>query len=523
MAVDVVIPLLKKIYEDKKEWKRLDEYIQSPFFNKNKKIIALWDLYKKAAPHFDKLTTSYLTRQLFGEGDKKKDQLSNHRSKLKKLIEHFLVQLKIAENKEYQDILWLEISTERKLVKGFEKKYKQVLAQHYKGVKARKWYWHHCLLNIHWYNFLYQTNQKAMTSIKEIVNSLDLFILATKLYFFCQEINKKRILKIDPTHLSIERAAAIALINEVDIKLETMVNTPHDALIKIYKHALSLLLRLQAEQDFIALKKLLRIYGKQMADREPYMLYGIALNYCTEQCKQSNQEQHYLNQLLELYEEMLVNDIFWLELTNANKNYKNFVSVAAKVGKIERAKVFAQTYKYKIEAAEREDAYQLSLAIIAFYERNYTEVSSYLSQITNNSLSYHIAREMLLIKSNIEEGIGILQQDIQQKNAPSNLKEMHLKQLESNLGRFKMYIKRRKDLHEDSQLVYKNFILLSSKFIDVFSSAISLTNLGGKEFKNRLSKQIDNLQKALNTTTLLVDKVWLQAKIRELHAWCGLY
>ena len=107
---------------DPNELKRLGDFIRSPFYNKNKKLIKLFDLIKKS---FDDSAFHLLTKEIVWQnimpGDKFSDvKLRSYLSEFKKLCEKFIVTLEEEKNTVHQKNLLLLFLTERNSRKNIE-------------------------------------------------------------------------------------------------------------------------------------------------------------------------------------------------------------------------------------------------------------------------------------------------------------------------------------------------------------------------------------------------------------------
>ena len=109
-----------------KEIKRFDEYVNSPFFNKNDKVIELLKFLRKYHPNFDnsRFTKENAYKAVFGARQKFNVQkLRNIMSQLFKLLEAYLVQLEFDVDKDFHNISLLAALDKRYMDKQFTQKY----------------------------------------------------------------------------------------------------------------------------------------------------------------------------------------------------------------------------------------------------------------------------------------------------------------------------------------------------------------------------------------------------------------
>ena len=104
------------------ELKRLGDFIRSPFYNKSRKLISLFDLFKK---HTDNSSLLLLTKETVWEnimpGEKFSDvKLRSYLSEFKKLCERFIITLEEEKNTVHQKNQLLLFLTERNSRKNIE-------------------------------------------------------------------------------------------------------------------------------------------------------------------------------------------------------------------------------------------------------------------------------------------------------------------------------------------------------------------------------------------------------------------
>ena len=90
MVGSKLIALIKTL--DSRELNRLEVFINSPIFNRNEKIIRLFDIIKSNYPSFDKddFTRENVYKAIFPEKENKDSSLRSLMTQLTKLIHDFL-------------------------------------------------------------------------------------------------------------------------------------------------------------------------------------------------------------------------------------------------------------------------------------------------------------------------------------------------------------------------------------------------------------------------------------------------
>lgn len=107
---------------DPNELKRLGDFIRSPFYNKNRKLISLYDLFKKQSESSSLLSlTKEIVWQNIMPGEKFSDvKLRSYLSEFKKLCEKFIITIEEEKNSVHQKNLLLLSLTERNSRRNIE-------------------------------------------------------------------------------------------------------------------------------------------------------------------------------------------------------------------------------------------------------------------------------------------------------------------------------------------------------------------------------------------------------------------
>ena len=117
------IQLLKLL--TKSEFKQFERYVQSPYFNNNKKIIQLLLWLKKFYPTYDhttELTDERAFAVVFGKKNFQNQAWKNLLSTLLKLLEDFLAQEEYNQEQTHKDILLLNYFMEHRTADFFNRR-----------------------------------------------------------------------------------------------------------------------------------------------------------------------------------------------------------------------------------------------------------------------------------------------------------------------------------------------------------------------------------------------------------------
>lgn len=112
-----LIQLLKTFNEA--DIKRLENYINSPFFNKSKQITQVFDLLIESYPHFNNLTKEKIFNAVYKNESYKDKKVRDLLFRLLKLVEDFLAQAEFSEKDILQKLFVMQQLSKRNLEKHF--------------------------------------------------------------------------------------------------------------------------------------------------------------------------------------------------------------------------------------------------------------------------------------------------------------------------------------------------------------------------------------------------------------------
>ncbi len=462
-----------------KELKRLGEYVGSPFFNKNQKVIDLFLLLKKYHPDYEGLglQRERIFKKLFGRIKYDEQKLRYLMSDLTKLIEGFLVHEHYTQNQQSYAVSLLDIYAERKLEKYF-----QTTLQNHENHLAKD-----PIKNIEYFLHSYQieeikfsfnsslSNRTNGDDIKEIMGNLDVFYIANKLKYSSELYNAQNVLS-----LNFEKPL---LLDEIRQKIELLqLNEDEKPVILVYHQILLTLLERDNEQHYDQLIVLLEKYAAYFKHSELQGMYVFAYNYCTGQYRTLSRDRKYLHKIFELFEILLENNILLYDDLISEWDFKNIVSVGLGLGKNDFVEQFIQDYKKYLKPSVRENAYTYNLANLRFHQKDYDSAIRLLHQIEYTDSYYHIDTKILLMRCyyELEEVIPLF-----------NL-----------IDTVRAYIRRNKQISKGHKNNYLNFFKFVKKLVRI--------KMGSK-------KTIEDLKEEIAQTPNFDGFSWFFEKIKELE------
>lgn len=463
-----------------KEWKRLTEYVSSPFFNKNKRVIKLLGLLKKGHPSYTNLNKEKLFRQIFTDKPSYNDALLRAlMTDLTKLVEDFMVYIHYEQEVYLQKQWLLKELLNRLLFDLFEKKMKTIYKWYDKqNANAPLFFFHQSQLRQLSYEYTTITNHRAVEhDLQKAINHLDHYFLAEKLRYAWIALNRQKVLATEYDLGYFFK----------DIKqLEQQVDFDKYPIIHIYYGLVLLLQNVDAEAQFQKLEKLLLQYDTLFSKEELRQFYGVLINYCNWQF--INGEQAYVYKALALFKIMLQKGMLYRgnNVDISPHNFMNMVTVGLKAKDFEWVKQFIKEQQQYLQEKYRKVVPVHSLAAWHFAQKNYAAMLDELRTIQFSDFefidyTYYLDYRVLLSKTYYE------------------LKEWDL--LLSNMEAFRIYLRNNKSFTANKKKAYNNFINILKKMIN--------KQLGKKRTTTTLSQDIAQ-------TTPLIEQAWLEEKSCEL-------
>lgn len=456
-----------------KELKRFEEFIVSPFFNKNTNVITLFNLVKKFHPEYeeDKVSAEKIYVKIFPKEKFDEQKLRYVMTDLTKLLEEFLSFMEYDKNEVNKRRLLLNLYDQRKLDKYFQATLdvaKDLLKkQPYRDVN---YYFNQHLLEENGYlHSLSRDSRTLEDSLQQAVDDLDMYYLSNKLRFCCVIFNREDILQVKYNNILLDEILSFLSKNNFD-------NVPA---ISIYYQILMTFREREHPEHYQKLKELLEAHIDKFPLPEAKDMYVFALNYCIKKLNSGKLE--YLHELFSLYKILIEKEIIFENEELAPSDFKNIVTVGLRTGQVEWTEKFIHNYKNRIPSELRENTYLYNLAFLHYYKKEFSKALKLLQTVDFNDIYYNLDAKSLLLKTYYE---------LDEEEPFFSL-----------VDAFSTYLKRNKLISDYQRTVYLNFVKYAKKLMHIkIGGRVSL-----QEVKDELKelKQVASLQ-------------WLLEKAEEL-------
>lgn len=464
--------LLKVLNSD--ELLRFSRFMASPYINEREKPRLLLELCLAYAPEYTspKLDKEKVFAKLFPTepfADIKMRQLLSYSTGK---LEDFLVHQQFVKEEHQQEMALLRSLNEREAEKPFTQLYNALEGELEVARPDASHYLNQYRLLQTFNDFSEKQAQKKGRKLEVKLDAasekLDLFYISSKLRLYCDVLNYKSIMA---------HTGELPLIKQL-LEHVAEQDYSHASGILIYYHAAHCLSG-AGEEQFTKLRDLLEQHAGRFTQQEARSMYGMAQNYCIR--KINSGEGKFLAELLSIYRSLLQSGIILENGELSPWDFKNIVAVALRVGETEWTLDFIQKQSQYIAQEHRENAISYNMAKYYYQVKQFSKVLELLQQVTYNDIFYNLDSKVTLLKTYYE-----------------------LDETDAMLGfmdTFNTFLRRQKQVSKFHRESYLNLIRYVKK--------LATAPPGNKERLSLLEKEIEQ-------TAGLPDKLWLKEKIAEL-------
>lgn len=445
------------------EARKLLDFVQSPYFNTQPELSAAMQYFNECRFYLKVSPSKENTyKKLYGKGTYQDQKIRTLLSKLKRLIEQFLVvQNVLQEDNDFQ-LKLAQSLRERGLHKHFQKE----IAVHNKKLKKGELrdasYLRQRFLNRQeYYQFYSVRRETQQIDMALLIEELDQAYYAELLRLACSQISYKAFM--DDPKRDQQMQVALGFIQE-----KGWIQQPA---IGAYYHTFLALSRPREPQHFFALKELLFNLGDAFAADELRNLFLLSINYCIKRYNEGNQA--FLKEGFQLFKEGFPRDLFMQEGYLSPFSFRNSVTLALILKDYDWVDQFIDQYAPLLPPDQGENLRTFSLARLAYERKEFEKAMELLSQTDYSDLLLSLAAKSIQIK--VYHSLG-----------EENLLDYHLKAMRA-------YIRRKKVMgyHREH---YLNLVNFTQKMLD--------TPTFEKEKRSQLIEQVKE-------TRRVAEKAWL--------------
>lgn len=451
-----------------------ERLVNSPFFNVNADVSALFGLLKKQFPDLDekKLEKKTIFKNLFSGKRYNEQKLRYVMTDLTRLLEEYLIQMQFSENEMLKKHLLLQSLNERDLDKYFLQQIADAYSiQNKTPFRHSVYYERQAMLEEDSYSFTSRKENRSIdSSLQSLVDNIDIHYITKKLKYSCEIINRMNVVKVEYN------------ISFLDNTLEFLKQNSfsHVPAIMVYFQVLLTLRESENEKHYSKLKTLLAQHIDKFPNAELRDIYGFVQNYCIRQINLGN--NNYLRELFENYKILLNKEIIIENGSLAQFDFKNIVTIALRLDEFKWTENFIQKYSPLLSADFRKNAINYNLARLHYSKKQYRDALRLLLAVEFTDVYYHLDSKSLLLRIyyELEDWEPLL----------------------SLFNTFKIYLKRNKLISEYQRSTYTNLV----KFV----RKLTRIKMGSKLPLEKVKQEIEQVKQ-------IADLTWLQNKVEELN------
>jgi hypothetical protein len=389
MKESKIVELLKGM--DIAEFRKLGDFVKSPFHNKSENLVLLYDYLSKFSKDFDDVFIDYGEISAFAfPGEKfNETKVRTLISKFVRLIESFFIYLEFEKNTGYQKVLLLNTLNIRNLPKSFKSTLKETMDfQSRQFSRDEDYYYNQMYIELESFNyFLERTPRINQEDFGKINDNINLFFIITKLnllHFMMFEMQS-----------NAENQSRIWLMDEVITYIEdnlTWISREHPI---IYMKYLILMTIIKPESQiyFKNLKKFVIKNIQKLNDEVLGYVFGALTNYCIIRCNGGDIGFKY--EKFKVYKIMEDNDLFSKEKYINFIDFLNAVFSALEVNRLNWAEKFFEKYKERLLPELMESTVSLAQTQILYYKKQYEKALEVLNGVTYDNYYFYLSSKKL--------------------------------------------------------------------------------------------------------------------------------
>lgn len=467
------------------EFKRFSRFVESPYFNKNERLIQFVAYLSKYAPDFDHqgLHRERVYKKLFPFTTFDEQKVREQTSFLYKLLKQFLVVEARAQKPFDQDLLLLKQFRRRGLEIPFEILEKKMTPKVEKGpFRHEAYYLNQFLLAVEKDRMFAQKGERKFDeSLQDISNNFDLYYLANKLKLSCRMLNRNNLIQSNYQPKLTE-----GIIEQLVRSYPNYLFIP---IIQIYYSIYHALKDKSKENHFFQLKELLGRYAHLYPKDDAREMYKYAQNYCIQMINDG--QNRFLSQLFDLYLQQFENKIIFKKGILSARDYKNLLTTGIKLQYQDRVWKMMHDYKALLSADLKEDVFHYNLIQFYYAFGQEEKLVQLMDAYTFQNIHYYVGSKYVLYQTMYNR---------QQFQA-----------LVSDLETFKLYVTRHRSLNHRSKQETLGFIRILLKTVEMKQQ---YSQWSGDEFELQYEKFISSIDKSKNIANI----GWLKKQVQELKS-----
>lgn len=461
-----------------KDWTAATDFIASPYFNKNNRCTALFQILKQQfeQPSKSDFSVAYLSRVLFKGKKNPEGYLRVVIVQLTQLLEQFLAQEEWKKKPLYSDHLLNQNLLNRKRYHHFlnlyRKKMRSLEADSSKKMGLES-YQDAFLQSLDYQLYLHTVQSRKISKIpiEQTIQKLDHYYLLQRLQLMVQVISVEQLSNAD-VHLPV-----LPILNEL-IKIS---ESSDSKLLELYYLSIQMLLNNNTSDEYTNLSKKIEQYAHSISKQELNVLYTVLINFfiMTHQAGSGNYRK-----VLDLYKKMVEYRVFRIQQYITEGKFKNIVTLGCLFQEFEWTEDFIEKYAPFLEPVNQKNIYHFNKGAFYFFKKEFEKAQSHLIKVEPFELFYTVDTKSLMCRIYYELGEYL-----------AAFRSLHI---------LKEFVRKQKQLSAHQKKSYLNFVTV-------------LLKLCAEKEKYQIQNAVrERLLEKLNAYPSIHYKQWLAEKIGAL-------
>ncbi|CAN5458945.1 hypothetical protein BH10BAC5_BH10BAC5_10280 [soil metagenome] len=442
-----------------KEMKEFEEFVESPYYNKNKNVISLFGLIKAEYPEFNKgnLIKEKIFSKIYPLTDYNDGTIRLLMFYLQETAEKFLAVKNYEEDLYAPHIHRLSELNNRRLHKIFDKDHKTAIKT-LSEIKVRNYDYYHGKFLIGYENLshIFAMNFDRDEKFVGKMNAANIFQDLTNSYLI-------RIFKYYLLHLNIRTKFNVE--HEFKVFDELILrHKPEDfediPVINLFYYCLMMIIKPDEEEFFYKAKKLLFENEDSLFRDDKAEFYINLENYCKRRFKIGL--DNFKNEIFEIYTAELKKKAYIMNGYMPELFYKSVADIGLQLKKFEWTKNFLETYKEELQEQFRENTYLHLMGLYEFSIDNFEKALEIISKVKFDEIYQKLDLKCLLnaiyyelkIDSSLESGIDTFRHFLKNDKIIAEERKLTFSIFNKNIAKL-LKLRNKPDL-EESELFLDN-------------------------------------------------------------------
>ncbi|MEO0898942.1 MAG: hypothetical protein AAFY71_21200 [Bacteroidota bacterium] len=451
----------------------------SPFFNTHKETLDFFLILERFYPDFeeDKVNREFVFTELYPdktEDDYNDSQMRTLRKYLLNKLTHFLAYQSWKNDSlavQLDLIDYLSTLGEPKILEKYIQRGRSLAKQ--KELTGSRMFAHQFDLEIHALTFhVEHRSRKQIADLSANHKYLDWFFFLNKLKLYASSLNSELIFN----EQIVQNPTA-----EFSFRFVGDFFEDFPPVIQAYYLGCKLLKfrEKDLDVDFYRMKEIVRSCGENFENEDFGNLYVLLISIANQKYISGNGK--YIEEMFEVYKDMLEHKLLFDGEIFPVHNYKNLVTLGLRNNQLEWTEEFMEEYIKFVPVSYREDVYTYNKAHLYIYQDRFSDALKLLQMMKFLDTFYQLGAKMLQLKIYYEQ---------------SDVETFF------NFAKtFQNNIRRQKDLPESRKKAYDNFVKLCRNLFRV--------KIQEKDFSESILEEIEMTQP-------IIEKHWLKDKLNQM-------